>query len=323
MQQLNQDIKEKQFKKAYLLFGEEGFLIKSYKNKLMQAILDGDSMNLHTFAGKGMDVGEIISLAETMPFFAERRLIVMEDSGLFKSGGEELVDYLPAMPDTTTLLFTETQVDKRSRLYKAVKKIGCAAELGRQDEKALTAWVLNRLGREGKQITAATMGLFLHTVGSDMENIRTELDKLIAYTLGRETITAQDVKAVCTEQVTNQIFEMVSAISGRNPKKALDLYEDLLTLREPPMRILFLIARQFNQILQVKDLARGGLGKGEIAAKLKLPPFVVGKILLQAKTFSKEQILSYVELCVDMEQRIKQGRLADKLAVEMLITNKY
>ena len=77
-------------------------------------------------------------------------------------------------------------------------------------------------------------------------------------------ITDDDVKAVCTVQVTNRIFDMVSAIVNRQTRKAMDLYEDLLTLKEPPMRILFLIARQFNQILQVKELMAKGMDKGSI-----------------------------------------------------------
>ena len=103
----------------------------------------------------------------------------------------------------------------------------------------------------------------------------------------------------------------------------MDLYEDLLTLKEPPMRILFLIARQFNQILQVKDLMGKGMDKSTIASRLKLQPFVVGKIMLQTKTFTREQILSYVNLCVDAEESVKTGKLQDRLAVELLIANKY
>ena len=69
------------------------------------------------------------------------------------------------------------------------------------------------------------------------------------------------METICTTQVTNKIFDMITAIAARQTRKAMDLYEDLLTLKEPPMRILFLIARQFNQILQVKDLMGKGMDK--------------------------------------------------------------
>lgn len=323
MQTLNQDIKTGEFKQIYLLYGEEAFLKNSYKNRLKEAIIGDDTMNFARFEGKGLDVDELIRLADTMPFFAERRLILVEDSGFFKSASDALVQYLPSMPDTTILLFVETEVDKRNRLYKKVKDMGYAAELNRQDSAQLARWASGILTREQKKITKHTMELFLSMAGDDMENIRMELEKLISYTLGREVITDEDVLAVCTVQVTNRIFEMVSAIVNRQPRKAMDLYEDLLTLKEPPMRILFLIARQFNQLLQVKDLMGKGMDKGTIASKLKMQPFVVGKTMPQARQFGREQILSYVEFCVETEEAVKSGRLQDRLAVELLITREY
>ena len=323
MQTLNQDIRSGEFKQIYLLYGEEAFLKNSYKNRLKEAIIGDDTMNFARFEGKGLDVDELIRLADTMPFFAERRLILIEDSGFFKTASDALAQYLPSMPDTTILLFVETEVDKRNRLYKKVKDMGYAAELNRQDSAQLARWAGGILTREQKKITKHTMELFLSMAGDDMENIRMELEKLISYTLGREVITDEDVLAVCTVQVTNRIFEMVSAIVNRQPRKAMDLYEDLLTLKEPPMRILFLIARQFNQLLQVKDLMGKGMDKGTIASKLKMQPFVVGKTMPQARQFGREQILSYVEFCVETEEAVKSGRLQDRLAVELLITREY
>ena len=325
MQNLNQDIKDHCFKSVYLLYGEEVFLKKSYKNRLREAITAGDNMNYNYFEGKGINVSEIVGLADTMPFFAEKRLILVEDSGFFKGGGdaETVAGYIPDIPDTTCLLFVETEVDKRSKLYKAVKKHGYAAEMVRQDASQLARWAAGVLAREGKKITGRTMDLFLSKAGDDMENILSELEKLISYTLGRDVVTEEDVEALCTTQVTNKIFDMISAIANRQTKKAMDLYEDLLTLKEPPMRILFLIARQFNQILQVKDLVGKGMDKSTIASKLKLAAFVDGKIMIQAKSFTKEQIFSYVNLCVDAEESVKTGKLSDRLAVELLIANHY
>ncbi|RGY96010.1 DNA polymerase III subunit delta [Clostridium sp. AM58-1XD] len=324
MQTLNQDMKDKSFKKMYLLYGEEAFLKRSYKNRLKDALIGDDTMNYNYFEGKGIDVSELISLADTMPFFTERRLILVEDSGFFKSAaGEELVTYLPSMPDTTCFLFVESEVDKRNRLYKKVKELGHAAEMTRQNAAQLATWAGTILSKEGKKITRNTMELFLSMAGDDMENIKMELEKLVSYTGERDVVTDQDVREICTERVTSRIFDMVAAIVGRKTRQAMDLYEDLLTLKEPPMRILFLIARQFNQILQVKELMGQGMDKSSIASRLKMQPFVVGKTMPQARAFTKEQILSYVTLCVDMEEAVKTGKLQDRLAVELLITNQY
>ena len=319
MQTLNQDIKTGEFKQIYLLYGEEAFLKNSYKNRLKEAIIGDDTMNFARFEGKGLDVDELIRLADTMPFFAERRLILVEDCGFFKSASDALVQYLPSMPDTTILLFVETEVDKRNRLYKKVKDMGYAAELNRQDSAQLARWAGGILTREQKKITKHTMELFLSMAGDDMENIRMELEKLISYTLGREVITDEDVMAVCTVQVTNRIFEMVSAIVNRQPRKAMDLYEDLLTLKEPPMRVLFLIARQCNLLLQTKELKSRGHDNKTIASKIGVPPFAVGKYVAQASHFKTSVLKNAVKQCVETEEAVKSGRMNDMMSVEILI----
>jgi len=221
------------------------------------------------------------------------------------------------------MVFVENEVDKRNKLYKKVKDNGYAAELKKQDADQLMRWAAGILSKDGKKITRQVMEYFMERTGDDMENIRMELEKLICYTMGREVITKEDVEAVGTVHVTNRIFEMVTAIVAGNTRKAMDLYEDLLTLKEPPMRIVFLIAKQFNQLLQVKELAGKGAQKSEIASRVKVPPFVAGKLMAQARAFTREQILSYVEFCVESEEAVKTGRLSDRLAVELLIAKKY
>lgn len=323
MQTLNQDLKDKHFKPVYLLYGEEAFLKNSYKNKLKEAVVGDDTMNFSCFEGKNLNVDELIRMADTMPFFTDKRLILVEESGFFKGSADVVAAYLPAMPDTTCLVFVESQVDKRSRMFKKVKEIGYAAEMERQDVSQLAKWAAGLLTKEGRKITGRTMELFLSKTGDDMEHIRTELDKLISYTAERDVITDDDVETICTVRVTNKVFDMVTAIVNRQTRKAMDLYEDLLTLKEPPMRILFLIARQFNQLLQVKELMGKGMDKSAIASRLKLQPFVTGKIMPQARQFTRAQILSYVTLCVEAEEAVKSGRLQDRLAVELLITREY
>lgn len=323
MQTINEDIKSGQYKKVYLLYGEESFLKQSYKKKLKEAVAGDDTMNYNYFEGKGLDVNELISLSDTMPFFSDKRLIIIEDSGFFKTSSEALADYLPIIPDTTCIVFVEDAVDKRNRLFKKVKELGHAAEMKRQDSAQLARWAGTILAQNGRKITGSSMNLFLERTGDDMENIRMELEKLISYTMGSDVVTTEDVEAVTTVQVTNKIFDMVNAIVTRKTRLAMDLYEDLLTLKEPPMRILFLIARQFKQLLLVKEMTAKGTDRGTIASKLKIPPFVAGKVSAQAGAFTREQILSYVKGCVEAEEAVKTGKMNDRMAVELLITRKY
>jgi DNA polymerase-3 subunit delta len=319
MQRINNDIKENSFKQVYLLYGDEGYLKRQYRDRLKNALCSGDEMNTHFYEGKNISVGEIIDLAETLPFLAERRVIFISGSGLFKSGGEKMAEYLAAPNETSFFVFTEDEVDKRSKLFKAVQKNGYAAEFSAQDENTLKRWTAGILKREGKNITEGTLQLFLSKTGTDMENISTELEKLICYTLDRDVITDADVEAICTTRISNHIFDMVNAIADRQTDKALSLYYDLLALKEPAMRILFLIARQCNILLQVKSMKAKGFDNKTIGSAVSLPPFVVGKYVAQASRFKTSELKRAVEQCVEADEAIKSGRMNDIMSVEVLI----
>ena len=323
MKSLNEDLKNGQFNRIYLLYGEESYLKKQYRDKLRNGMISpDDNMNFAYYEGKGVDVKEIIDLAETLPFFAERRLIVLEDTGLFKSASAELADYVKDMPDTTHMIFVETEIDKRGKLYKAVQAKGRIVELGRQDEQTLLRWVAGQVKKEKKQITETAIRYFLSIVGTDMENIQKELEKLFSYVLEKEWITEEDINEICTIQITNQIFDMVNAVADKEQRKALNYYYDLLALKEPPMHILFLLTRQFKLLMEVKALDKRGYGRKEIAEKTGLSPFIVSKYQIRAKSFSEKELRLIIEDGVETEESVKTGRLTDTLGVELFI-NKY
>lgn len=320
MKSINEDIKNQKFKNVYLLYGEEGYLKRLYKNKLKNAIVaENDTMNYAYYEGKDINPREIIDLAQTMPFFADIRLIVIENSGFFKNKCDELAEYINEISESTCIVFVESEVDKRGRMYKAVKEKGKAVEMNAQDEAGLTRWILGLLAKDNKKITQNAMQLFLSKTGADMENIQKELEKLICYIGDREAVTEEDVEEICSGVVTNNIFEMISAVSQRQQKKALDLYYDLLALKEPPMRILFLLSRQFNLLMQVKDLNRLGFNNADIAKKVGLSPYIVGKYLAQGRSFGIKWLYNALSECVQMEEDIKVGKMNDIMGVEMLI----
>lgn len=320
MKYIQEDIRSGNFKPAYLLCGEELYLRQQYKNNLLHALNpDDDSMNFSHFAGKGINTRELIDLCETMPFFADYRVILIEDSGFFKNKTEEFADYLKNVPDYVRLIFVESEVDKRNRMYKVVKDIGHIAEFVVQDEKTLMRWVINILTKEGKKIRQRDMELFFSKTGTDMGNIRMELDKLLAYTMGREIVTTEDIETICTTQISNKIFEMVKAVTDKNQKRALELYYDLLTLREPPMRILFLLARQFRQLLETKQLVNEEASQSEIASRVGVPTFAARNLISCVRAYTTEELQQAVEDFVEAEEAVKTGRLDDVLSVELLI----
>ena len=320
MKSIQEDIKKQEFKPVYLLFGEEAYLRQQYKQMLLKALVpENDTMNFSRYEGRKVEPRQIIDLAETMPFFASKRVILLENTGFFKNKCEELAEYLKQVPDYLCMIFVETEVDKRGKMYKAAKAPGRVVEFSVQNSQMLTKWVLQILNREGKKITQRNMELFLTKTGTDMGNIRMELEKLLSYTMGRSVVEREDIEAVCTTQTTNKIFEMVRAVTEKDQKKALDLYNDLLTLREPPMRILFLLARQFNQLMVTKEMMEKGYGQPEIASRLGVPPFGARSYLPIARRYRFSQLLQAVKDFTEAEELVKTGRLGEALSVELLI----
>ena len=321
MKTVQEDIRNRTFRRVYLIYGEEAYLRQNLKNQLRKAVAGEDEMNVLCLEGKEADPTVIIDTAETLPFFADRRLIIAEDTGFFRRDSSELADYLERIPETACLVFVEESVDKRNKLYKKVQKVGYAAECTRQSPAELARWAARGLAREGKKISASTMNAFLARTGDDMENIRQELEKLISYTGDRDVVTLADVETITTQQVSDRVFDMIEAIALRDQKKALDLYADLLVLKEPPMKIMVLIARQFHAILQVKEMRDAGLGKQQITERGGWRPFLTDRYMRQASRFGREELERFVELCVEMDEAVKRGDLRDGMAAEMLIVS--
>lgn len=320
MQRINEDIKSGQFKQIYLLYGEEAYLRKQYRDRLKKALTeDGDAMNYSYFEGKDISVGAVIDLAETLPFFADRRVIVIENSNLFKAGGEKMAEYLSEPAGAAYFVFVEMEIDKRSKLFKTVSENGTVVEFPVQNEVTLKKWILGMIKKEGKQITEPALNFFLEKTGTDMENIRKEMEKLICYCMDKESISKQDIEDICIHRVSSHVFDMVNAIADKQQKKALDLYYDLLALKEPAMRILFLIARQFNMLLQVKELKGKGYDNKTIGGKVGLPPFIAGKYVAQAAKFRSGDLRKALEACVEAEEAVKTGRMNDVMSIELLI----
>ena len=319
MEKINADIKANEFKPVYLLYGDEPYLKKQYEDKLIKAVVSDDTMNYSYFDKESVSVKEIMSIGDTLPFFAEKRLIVVENSGFFKSSNDELAMYVKNMPDYLVIIFVEEQIDKRNKLYKSVSETGYVSEMNAQPVSVLTKWIKGLFNAENKEITGEAVTCLLDRSGASMNLIKQEIEKLVTYVDNRPVIEKQDVEAVCSTQTVSRIFEMISAIGEKNQQKALKLYYDLLTLKEKPMSILFLIVRQFNGILQVAQGLSQGKNNSSLAKEIGIQPFLVGKYGSCARKFTPEILYSALKDCAQVEEDVKSGKLIDRIAVEMII----
>ena len=319
MKVLNNDLKTSNFKAIYVLSGDDEFLKNSYKKRLKAAIVGDDQMNFAYFEGKGIDIDSIINFGNTLPFFSEYRCILIEDSKWFKSGNERFLDYVSNKPDSTKFIFVEKDLDKRSKLYKKVKDIGYIAELNNPNDIELIKFEGSLVKKAGKKITVTNMDFFIARVGNDMERLKSELDKLLSFTLDKDIIEEEDIRAIASVSLTGKIFDLVKMITNNKIKEALDIYEDLVALKEPPAKIMFFITKQFNQLLQIKELLFDGFSEQDIISKMNLNQYVVKNLIRQARGFDMAMLLSYIKNAIELEEAAKQGNINHKLALEMLM----
>ena len=319
---IDNNIKSNIFSNVYLLTGEEKYLLKQNKNKLVEAMVStDDSMNYVVYKGENAKPEIIADFALTMPFFADRRVVVVENSNFFQKGNEEIEKLLDELPDTTVLVFVEDAVDKRNKLYKKVAKTGTVLEFTSPDEKTLLVWIKSLFRQENIDIEDEAVRRLLSSVGNDMNTLANEAEKIKCYCIEKGRVSVSDVDKLSASQIEDKIFDMMDALARRDKKTTIDLYNDLLALKEPPMKILVLITRQFNILVKVKLAVENGTEPGRIASLVKIPSFFVKKYISQANSYKYEELVERLSLCQETDTSIKTGARRDNVAVEMLIMN--
>jgi len=323
MKRIDQDIKEGKLNNVYLLYGTESYLRNQYRDKLKNVLCNGDdTLNVSRYSGKDINLDEIIDLAETMPFLSDKRVIIIEDSGLFQGATDEkFSDYMKQVPETTFFVFSEESVDKRLKLYKAVKSVGYCSEFNGITPEELQRWINSYLKKANKQITNRAYAELISRCGSDMHLLKSEMEKLIAFTYGKAGIDIPDIQSICIPHTEDKIFVMLEDIMAGRVNEAFNLYGDLLDLQEEPGRILSMIIRQLRLMLHVKDMTKEGKNAGEMASTLGVEPFVIRKVSGQINRTSSKSIKKAIELCVQTEQDSRRGKIDIQIGTELIIAS--
>lgn len=326
---VEEDLKNKKFHQLYLLYGEEGYLRNGYAHALAKALIpDGNSMNFNHYVGENMDEREVISQADTMPFFAECRVILIEDTGIFTRAANDLADYVTHLPEYLVMIFSEEKINATYRLTKAVKKNGCVEEYKKRTEEQLSAQILTRLKKEGRKIRRQTMDQLLQMVGTDMTNVHNEMDKLMSYvmspdrpTAGKDPdeITEEDLNTILAPELEDRIFQMIDEISFRHQKKALDYYYDLLELKVAPEFILNRMSARYAELYHVRVMTDQHASRNEI---MQTAGVSSGKLYYLSRTagmYKAPELRAILEKLIQAEQDVKTGHLDGRLAAEMMI----
>ncbi len=314
------DVKNRDFAPVYLIYGEEAYLRENYKNALIRTLTTpGDNLNYTVFSGNNTDPSEVVSLAMTLPFMAERRVIYVKDSDFFKKASPEIADYIENPSPDTVLIFDESNIDRGTAAYKAASQGKYEVLADRYDEDKLPNWVGSDFSRFGKGVTRETVDLLIQRVGNDMTALDMEVKKLAAFAEGRDEVTSEDVLTLVHRSPAYSVYEMIEAIGNKDLSRAVGIYYDMMAEDQNPYGVFTLLARQFRIMLKVSDMYERKVSVDEMAKALKLPYGVVRKYIEQIKRFSRAGMQKALEECVRAPRDIARGKIDKEIAMELLI----
>ena len=322
MKELQKHIKNKTFSRVYLLYGDETYQILRGKKMLKNALVrEDDSMNFQEYREERPNLSEIRDTAQTVPFFSDWRLIILDRTKVMKTGRDDLVELMEAVAESTVLLICEEEVDKRSKAYKWIKKNGFIREFLKKNNKEndLIRFAAQLLKRGGKQIREQDARYLVNVTGADMFQLKNETDKLIAYCGDRPAVAREDIDAVISPELENKIFDMVAAIARGDKRTALGCYTDLILLKEAPMRILYMVLRQYRILQIIYDMRNHGCSPDEIVRTAGVPKFFLGRYEQQLQGYTAEMLEECMGQCLLAETAIKTGQIQDRLGVETMI----
>jgi len=322
----------------YLFHGEGEFsrseTLADFKKKMGDPGLV--ELNTTVFDGRKVTLGELKHACDSVPFMAERRLVIVEGllTHLASKGKkrtlpawqkeylEKLTQYLKHLPETTRLVFVEGKSIGKSnpvhRLALADKR-GHVKEFKPPQRRELNRWIEKRVKKKGGQISAAATETLAAFVGNDLRLLDQEIEKLVVYVNQERPISEDDVRLLVSYVQEANIFEMVDALGRRDGQRAARLLHQLLDAGEHPLALLGMIVRQFRIMIQVKELSGRGLRQQDMAARLKLHPFVVKKTTRQAMNFSMGQLETIYRRLLETDVAIKTGKMDAVLALDMLV----
>ena len=320
---LNKIIEEQSFSNVHLLTGPEDYLRLQFRDNLVKAMggVPG-SLSFTKFTGKNIETKEVINLADTMPFMSDRRVILIEESGWIKNGNPEIEEYLDAgvSPDTC-IVFCEREADKKRRIYNLIKQSGIISEFLKQTETTLNNWIRSRMNASGIVIGPTEASYLINLAGTDMSNLAGEIEKLSSYCMMEGRATRNDIDAVCSRCVENRIFDMCENIALGKPKKAVEEYQDLLSLKEKPMGILIRVQRHFEMLLTFKDLdLKKKYSDKELSEFIKRPEWTIGKsIRPQVRFYSRRNLENILSMLIDLQTNIVNGTISEEVVIELAI----
>lgn len=307
---ITNQIKTGDFSHAYLLYGDQRYLVMQYKDELIKALVSpDDGMNLTVFKGDSINADAIAADATTLPFFADRRVTVVEDSGYFKKSNDTINELIQNMPESNYIIFIEQETDGKVKTMNSMKKFGQMLPFDTPSEGQLVKWMSRKIKERNIEVSDDTLHHLIGSVGNDMNLLSNEVEKLSAYATDKGVITDEDISLLCAREAEDKVFELMDALATGNKKSAMDKYLDLQELGSDSVAILRLIKRQYAILMRTKVYEKENLAPADFAKLTGAPIFFLKKYVAMSKSYNYKQLFEIVDKCQTIEADLFSGKI--------------
>ena len=299
-------------KSVYLIYGTEDLRLAQALQRLRKRVGDVADLdfNSDTFDGESANADDVVAACNTLPFLSERRLVIVKNvEKMAKSGQDALAEYVTDPAPTTVLVLSAAKLAKNTRLFKAVDKLGGAAEYAAPNKSEYPREVRGMFADRGKQIDLEGAELLVAAVGYDLRRLSAEVDKAVAYAGDRPGLTHADIEAVASTTATSSVFEFTDALANRDTRAALRLLGELLGDGESVFGIHAMTLITVRNLIVARssiDAGRGSLF--DIARATGRPDWQVRNLPRQARAFTSAELVDALRGAAEAEAQMKTSR---------------
>jgi DNA polymerase-3 subunit delta len=296
---------------------------KKLRNRLIDPAYR--ELNYKVFYGEKLSINEVINDLETLPMISKHKLLVIKEAEKINKNDEtKIINYFNRTSlknSFSTLIIIYKENNPNKELITAVERIGIAANFSITNKAKLALWIKSKFRQSNKKITQEALFYLQSIVGSDLGHLFNEIEKIDIYTKDKEIIEKEDVIITIGGSEAVNIFKVLDSVGDKDIKNAMDGLVKLNQGNLHHLSIFAMIYRQIKLILQAKLLLSKGFNFKEVEKKLKLPYFVVEKIIKQSKKYTFKEICKSYELLNIADLEFKDSQKEPKIILEELVMN--
>ena len=312
--------------RLFLICGEnEYFKRESLKAVFAHFNAKPEDLDVDHFDAKAKEA-DIVLACQTLPFMAEKRLVVAEDFSPLvsaKQGGEDVLDSMTRFGGSTVLIFYCAQKpDKRKKLYKTIAEKGMVIEFGQPALQDIIAWVSYAFANLGKTIDRPAVNALIERSGQDMVGLSGEIEKIVSY-VQDDKVKTSDVVKIASQSLEYNVFKIHDLLMKKDAADALHLLNDVLETEKSPFGVMGLIAGKFRAMYKARTLMDAKYPQDKAIQLIGGHPFAAKMALQDARSFSAEDLMAGINTLARIDYLYKTGQMDSDISFAKTLMEIY